>query len=714
MTGPAKPLQALAELYGIQTTYEDDTGHSRQAAPEAVLAALRALGATLQRAMEAGAALRARQQALWRRRLGPVVLAWDGQPGEARLHLPAREANGALGCRLELENDEARSWSAALTDLPLLEAARVEGVGYEARGLPLPGPLPLGYHRLVVEHHGTNAEALVLSAPTRAYSLDEARTWGVFLPLYAVRSARDWGAGDFTDLEELIAWVQERGGGLAGTLPMLAAFLDEPFEPSPYSPASRLFWNEFFLDVERVPELAGNERARALLASADFQHKRAELRATNLVDYRRVMALKRRVLEELSHGFSADPGGRLDGFRRFVAAHPRVEAYAAFRAAGERRRASWHTWPERQRQGDLRPGDYDEDARDYHRYVQWLADEQLCRLAERARVKGPGLYLDLPLGANADSYDVWCERSSFAEGVSAGAPPDVFFTKGQDWGFPPLHPEHIRASGYRYLRECLHNNLRYAGMLRIDHMMGLHRFYWVPHGLGPQHGVYVRYPAEELHAVYSLESNRHKTVLVGEDLGTVPPAVRPAMARHNVHRMYVAQYELNAEHDPPLPPVYAGAVASVNTHDMPTFTAYWQALDLEDRQALGLLDEAGVENERRRRAQVREGLFRFLNASGLLEGEEELGSVLRALLQYFACGPSQVVLANLEDLWQAKDPQNVPGTATERPNWRRKAAYNLEELDAVPRLLETLQVLDRAMRQGAEKKSARPLVNQKQ
>ncbi len=701
MSALPKPLESLAELYGIQTTYEDDTGHPRQSSPEAVLAALGTLGAPLRRPEQAPAALRERQQALWRRPLEPVVLAWDGRPGEVRLNLAAGKAGGPLGCRLVYENGEERSWSEGLADLPLLESAKVEGATYEARGMRLPGHLPLGYHRLLVEHHGSTAEALVLSAPTRAYSLDEARTWGVFLPLYAVRSGRDWGAGDFTDLEELIAWVQERGSGLAGTLPMLAAFLDEPFEPSPYSPASKLFWNELFLDVDRVPELAGNERARALLGSADFQRERAELRATALVDYRRVTALKRRVLEELARGFFAGPGGRLEDFRRFVAAYPRIEAYAAFRATGERQKQPWQNWPERQRQGDLRPGDYDEDARRYHLYVQWLADEQLRRLAEWAKVKGPGLYLDLPLGVNGAGYDVWCERRSFAEGISAGAPPDVFFTKGQDWGFPPLHPENIRTSGYRYLRECLHSNMRYAGMLRIDHMMGLHRFYWVPHGLGARHGAYVRYPAEELYAVYSLESNRHKTVLVGEDLGTVPPSVRPAMGRHNVHRMYVAQYELNPEHEPVLPPVYDGAISSVNTHDMPTFTAYWKALDLEDRQALGLLDEAGVKRERQRRAEVREGLVRLLSEAGLLNGEDEVAPVLRALLQYFASGPSQVVLANLEDLWQAKDPQNVPGTSTERPNWRRKAAHPLEELEQVPGLVETLRALDQALRQGA-------------
>jgi 4-alpha-glucanotransferase len=323
---------------------------------------------------------------------------------------------------------------------------------------------------------------------------------------------------------------------------------------------------------------------------------------------------------------------------------------------------------------------------------------QLRSLAEKAGISGPGLYLDLPLGVHSDSYDVWRERASFAVGVSGGAPPDTFFTKGQEWGFPPLQPEAIRADGYAYLRRCLHHHMQYAGLLRIDHVMGLHRLYWVPQGLGPLHGVYVRYPAEELYAVYCLESVRHQTILVGEDLGTVPDSVRPAMARHDVHRLYVGQFELRNDPNQPIMPPAPGAVASMNTHDLPTFAAFWRCLDLEDGRNLGLYDDGVVRHEAYRRRQQLGLLLEWLRRVGLLQGNSDEANVLRACLCFLAGGPASAVMVSAEDLWQATDPQNVPGTWRERPNWQRRAAVALEHFDEMPELVATLRALNDAVR----------------
>ena len=694
----ADALHRLAESYGVEAGYDDDQGRPVRVAPESLLAVLRVLGAPISRVENAPDAIRARRLATWRLPVDPVAVAWDGVPGPLTVRFPARTP-GAVAWRLELEGGGTRSGSA---DLPAVGGADVEGVAFQTYRLAVPGPLPFGYHRLHIEAGGRETGCTVLAAPRRAYAAgDGARAWGAFLPLYALRSARDWGAGDFTDLDNLIGWVRRHGGGLVGTLPLLAAFLDEPCEPSPYSPASRLFWNEFYLDVERVPELQASPRARDFLASGEFSREWETLRAADLVDYPRGMALKRRVLGLLADEFFRAPSPRREAFDRFVAASPRLADYAAFRATGERHRASWWVWPERQRGGDLREGDYDEADRHYHLYVQWLADEQLRRLADRARASGPGLYLDLPLGVNSDSYDVWRERPAFALGASGGAPPDGFFTRGQDWGFPPPHPDNIRADGYRYLRACLANHMRYAGMLRIDHLMGLHRLYWVPHGLGARHGAYVRYQAEELYAVFSIESNRHRTMLVGEDLGTVPPEVRPAMSGHNVRRLYVGQYEARAGRPEPFPPPAPGSVASLNTHDMPTFAAFWRGLDLQDRADLGLLDEPEVRAEAGRREAIRNGTVRMLRRAGLLGDDDGLPAVLAGLLQWLAGSEAEMVLANLEDFWQATEPQNVPGTWRERPNWRRRAAVPLEAFDAVPGLVGAVVRLNAALDRNA-------------
>jgi 4-alpha-glucanotransferase len=694
---PATPLDELARSYGVQTSYHDDRGKLVTPSTDAVIAVLRVLGAALDHPGDAAEALRARTQSIWQRVVEPVHVAFDGRSGDLPLRLSVALPS-KINCRLVLENAQTTEWSAAVESLPVTESADVEGVTYRVRRLPLPA-MPVGYHRLTVTVGGRDSSCLILAAPTRAWAPPSAlKTWGGFLPLYAVRSSRDWGAGDFADLENLIGFVRNLGGGIVGTLPLLPAFLDEPCDPSPYSPASRLFWNEFYLAVDRIPELERCQTARDLLGTSEFRAERDQLRATRLVDYRRVMALKRRVLQELAAAFFRDPGSRLAPYQKFLADEPRVEDYAVFRATVETRRSSWWSWPAAARDGALNPADFDETARRYHLYVQWQATEQLRRLSERARADGPGLYLDLPLGVNPDSYDLWRERRSFAAGISAGAPPDVFFTKGQDWGFPPLHPDNLRVDGYRYLRDYLRHHMQHAGLLRIDHLMGLHRLYWVPQQLGPRDGVYVRYPADELYAVYSLESNRHRTVLVGEDLGTVPDYVRPAMAEHNIHRLYVAQYEAQPEPERALPPPAAGSVASLNTHDMPTFTAFWTGADLKDRQEMGLLDEAGVRKESDRRAAIRQGVIQRLRAAGWLGRDEDLQSVHRACLQLLTDSDSQVVLVNLEDLWGATEPQNRPGTWREKPNWQMKAAPFLEEFEKVPGLFSTLRALDRATR----------------
>lgn len=698
MTTPVDVLRQLAEAYGVYNTYYDDRGRVQEASPEALLAVLRVLGAPLGTIDDAGDALRRRRQAEWRRPLEPVLLAWDGRPGEVSLRLPAATA-GTAEFVLHLESGESQAWSCPVGELPAVGGAEVEGVAYSARRVNLPSSLPLGYHRLALQLPGQRCESLLLSAPERAYAPPGGmpKTWGVFLPMYAIRSERNLGCGDVTDLENLLNWTHGLGGGVVGTLPFLAAFLDEPFEPSPYSPASRMFWNELFLDLARVPEMERCPEARAYLEGRGQEI--AALRAEPLVDYRRVAALKRPALEMLAKTFFAEPAGRMPVFQAFVTANPRVKDYARFRAAVERRRQSWWNWEDRPRGGDLREGDFDPAAERYHLYAQWLADAQVRRLAEGASSWGQGLYLDLPLGVNPDSYDVWRDRQSFALGVSAGAPPDVFFTKGQEWGFPPLHPEQIRTDGYRYLRDCLRHQLHYAGMLRIDHMMGLHRFFWVPQGLGPRQGVYVRYPADELYAVYSLESHRHRTVLVGEDLGTVPDYVRPAMARHNVHRLYVGQFEMQPNWDAALNAPSQGAVASMNTHDTPTFAGFWQGIDIEENRAMGLFDDAGALQEHQRREAIRNAVVNFLRRKGLLGDNADIPSVLRASLEQIARGPVQVVMATIEDLWQATEPQNVPGTWHEKPNWRRKALHPIEAFDQVPGLRDTLLALHRAVRE---------------
>jgi 4-alpha-glucanotransferase len=700
-------LQELAMLHGVEPAYYDMLGRRVAASEESLFAAASALAGPLEGMDDVAEALAARHAELAAQLIEPVLVAWDGRLTAIELRLPPAAPGGTLACHLDLENGERHAWTWDVDSLPAIAPSR--------RRLALPEALPPGYHHLEVKLGGRAARALVIAAPVRAFGADGGPLWGVFLPLYALRTARSWGAGDLTDLRALAAWTGALGGDVVASLPLLATFLDVPFEPSPYAPASRLFWNETYLDPRQLPEAALCPAARRLLESTELAAEMRTLAELPLVDYARLATLKRRVLEEMVAWSFANAGPRRQDLERCLAARPELADYAAFRAVGDRRGESWQDWPERLRDGHLAPADYDEEDYRYHLWAQWAMEQQLAEAAGQggrrnlepaAQPGSAGLYLDMPVGVHGSGYDVWRMRDVFAAGASAGAPPDAFFTKGQDWGFPPLRPERLRERGYDYLIAVLRHHLRHAEALRLDHVMQLHRLFWVPRGLGPEAGVYVRYPHEELYAVLSLESHRHRAMIVGENLGTVPPEVNESMARHGVLGMYVMQYELapgggGLQREPP-----PASVAGLNTHDMPTFRGFWEGRDVDDLQALGFLDERQAREERQRRAAQLQQLVGSVLAHqpSAWDGRSDpFPLVLRACLEHLAAGPARMVLVNLEDLWQETEPQNVPGTrGDQRPNWRRKARLTFEEMTRRPEVAEMLGRIDQ-LRRGSRR-----------
>ena len=691
-------LHRLAHLYGIQTAYYDVNHHRQKVATESLLAVLRSLGAPIVTTQDVTSAWRERRLALWKRLLEPASVAWNGEPSAIKVRLPVSKADTSLSAYLTLENGEEQHWQWYTTDLPVLETTQVEGMQYIVKQFTLPKGLPWGYHRLAMELAGQYEEALLISAPCKAYvppANMETQNWGVFLPLYSLHRRQSWGSGDFSDMEALLTWVGEIGGRVVATLPLLPLFLGTTAEPSPYIPGSRLLWNEFYLDINKVPEFQDCSSAKALLTSPSFQNGIQALRNSDLIDYQQEMALKRRVLEELSQCFFGKESHRLEDLRRFTEANPVVEDYACFQATHEKYRIPWRSWPQRLREGILRESDYEDENRRYHLYVQWLAHQQIQGVMESAGQKGLQLYLDLPLGAHPDGYDVWREHKAFILSTSVGAPPDVVFVKGQNWLFPPPHPEKIREQGYRYTIACLRHLVRHAGIARIDHVMGLHRLFCIPNGMEASQGVYIRYRAEELYAILTVESHRHKTIIVGEDLGTVPSYVRPAMKRHGVHQMYVVHYELASDSQRGLLKVRPNSVASLNTHDMPPFAAFWQGLDIEERLRLGLLDKPNAKKERANLLNMKKALTFFLQDGGWLQEQvEDVSAILKACLSFLAASEARIVLVNLEDLWLETKPQNVPSTEEKYPNWQRKAGYSFEEFCQMPLVFDTLRLID--------------------
>ncbi len=624
---PASPddelvaLASLCEALGVLTDYVDGLRRPVSVAPETLVRVCAALGGEIERPADAPEALEALRAAR-AGSLPPVLVAWDGKLAPLTV-----EGRGPVRAELHLEGDGV-----------LLPDVAGEDVRVEE-------PLPFGYHRLTVEAHGRAEDIAVIAAPTEAWRRpgSTGRSWGVGTHLAALRSARSRALGDLRDLESLCHWVGARGGDLVTVLPLLPTFNQEPAEPSPYSPVSRLFWSELVLDLDTA------HRAVAAPSTLDVTRADGEVRA----------ALALLPLPDRA------------------ALDPELVRYAQFRGAQARLGRNWRGWPEAARAGRLAPSDVDPVEERFHLVAQALVREQLGGLLRTLEDDGVRVGLDLAVGVHPDGYDPWSRQTLFAGGMSVGAPPDRGFPSGQDWGFMPVLPDRSRREGHRYLAASIAHQASLAGVLRIDHIMALQRLYWIPHGFGLHEGTYVRYPAEELFAVLTLESYRNRCEIVGENLGTVPPEMGLALPRHGIWGMFLAEFEAMGE--APGPPTER-QVALIGTHDTPTLAGWVAGVDIDERVRCGLLEEESVAAEREARAGGAERL------AELLEGDvEDLPALLGELLDWLGRSDSPLVIPWLEDLWLEADQVNLPGTrSSERPNWQRPMARLLDEALADP------------------------------
>lgn len=709
-------VRELARLWGVQESYRDTEGHLRKASDEALVAVTAALGAPIPEtgatSAEIETAMAARRREIWRQVVDPVLVARDGVLRSVSLRVPQQGASGAALFEITGEDGTAVSTAGDVHLRRLSGMAGVDGTVQVQVQVPVGLRLPLGYHRLEVSAAGRSGSALVISAPSRAPDPAGERQWGVFAPLWALHSAHSVGMGDLGDLRDLLAFVGGLGGSLVATLPLLANFLDELFEPSPYSPVSRLFWNEAYLDLRAVPEVAASGEASALLAEA---HRRLAVPGSGggngdpgLVDYRAVAAAKRGVLAAALRALE-EGGRRREALEARAATKPALEAYATFRAACEHFRRPWTSWPQDARQGAFGPGEVPPETRAYHRFVQLLAEEQIQGVGAGT---GASLLFDLPLGGHPAGFDVWAHQDLFVLRLTTGAPPDALNRGGQDWGNPPLHPDRLRSSGYAYPIACIRHLLAHSGALRIDHVMGLHRAYVLPRRDLAADGAYLRYHHEEAYALLCLEAHRAHggagALLVGEDLGTVPDYVRRAMASRGLLRCYVGQFaiEVDGLAGPGLRPVPSDTFATLNTHDVASFAAWWRAEDLDRGLGLGLFGPEQAAALGAERAEAREAVVAGLRRAGLLGGQgpgapgaHAESEVFDAWLTWLGRSPARAVAVSLEDLWGERAPQNIPGTTTQYPNWRRRAAHSLESIRCMPSVVGRLQSMDHA-RQG--------------
>jgi len=693
-------LRTLARWYGIQTSYFDVQGR-RVTTPEATLRALlQALGIPARHQRECEESLLAAAQRQSCRPVDHVLVAWDGLLDSVVISGISASEKPLPHLRIVLEDGNAAHVDMTRCHVDCLAGNVAEGVECRQVRVFTGLRLPIGYHQLVCTTHGVETCSLVIAAPQRCYSGEHgrARDWGLFAPLYALRSAKDSGAGSYTDLLSLAEYVAEQHGGLVGTLPLLPCYFESGIEPSPYLPVSRLLWSEFYIDPDHIPFADECHAAQTILDDPEFAAARAKLRQRGLVDYIEVQRLKRTVLaavyRQLAHSDSVQ-----SAVERFVSSHPHVTDYASFRAARDCLQASWRKWPQRAKAGDLSETGISNDERRFREFEQWLAHEQMAACVNTSAARGVGLYLDLPVGVHPDGFDTWRYRNSFVENVSSGAPPDSVFTTGQYWDSAPLHPAAIREHHYDYVRSYLSHHMAGARMLRVDHVMGLHRMFCIPDGYEPSAGAYLRYRPEEWYALLSLESHRHKTIIVGEDLGLVPGEVHRAMARHGLLRMFVLYYEMDGLAEGRAPSIPANCLASLNTHDMPPFAAMWQGLDIRQQQQVGILEPRRAPAVLRARKAAIQSLLKLLaNVCPHVGQTEELDGVLGCILRWLGTSRARFVMVNIEDLWLETAQQNIPGVGDSHPSWRHRAAMTMEQVRQDIHVSDALQMRRNAMR----------------
>ncbi|HEX5318850.1 MAG TPA: 4-alpha-glucanotransferase [Stellaceae bacterium] len=646
-------------------------------------------------------------------------------------HEPGEEALARLIAALglpEAPEAAAEAVTAAVAGLPALHIVAAEdteprlpaltgewhlrvedGTTIGGAGEALPAGLPLGYHRLDT----ASGTATIAVAPARAYlppALDDgARSWGLTAQLYGLRSARNWGIGDFTDLGCLAKAAGSLGAAALGLNPLHALFAAEPRHVSPYSPSDRGMLDYLYIDVTAVPGYAEDKTTLGLMSAAAM----VEARAAREVDHAAVAALKRPILEALfrrlrrrrsSDAFAAfrefqrEGGARLAGFAIFEALH---EHY--YHREGK---FSWHDWPEAMRDPDsdavAKFGRAHAARVEFFEFLQWEADRQLGLAAKAGRGAGLsiGLYRDVAVGANPHGAAAWADQEMLSPGAAIGAPPDPLSRAGQDWGLAPVNPLALRRRGFAPFLDTLRANMRHAGILRIDHVMSLQRLYWIPCGMPGNAGAYVGYPFRELVRLTALESHRHRCAVIGEDLGTVPEGFREALRDANILSYRVINFERQrdagyiAPHDYP-----ALAAASAATHDLASLKGFWLGRDIEWRRRLSLYPDADSEaadsGERHRdrrlllEALAHQGLIawerfgEFLPEGGEPVYTDELGDAVHAFL---ARSRARLMLVQLEDVAGEGEQANLPGTTDAHPNWRRRMSRGLEDILGGPAL----------------------------
>ena len=678
MASDREALERAAAGWGVELEYTDTWGRTHLASDETLRGALAALGVLTFSQQDLDISALTRDLDRWSRAFDHAVVVFEDSDA-LPLRIPAERAGGSVKLEFRWENGEIEHHWFWLPELTELERVSVAGHDFISKRAPLPA-LRLGYHDLRIywvkePEQEAFEDARFIVCPRRAREV-EGRPAGVAVSLYGVRSARNWGCGDFTDLRALVDTLAPSGAAFIALNPLHAIPNRQPYNTSPYLPLCSLYRNYLYLDVERVP---------GFLPKDAPQREIVALRKTELVEYELVADIKLRALRQAFTRFQ--DSGHIGAFEEFV----RIEGdllhdfavFCALDAYIHGRNPEvwlWKDWPARYR--DPRSpavakfaGEHVDDVL-FHKFLQWQVDRQLAEVQDHSIAQGMkiGLYHDLALATDRFGADLWMNRPFYANGARVGAPPDELAPSGQDWGFPPPNREAHRRNGYELFAQSIRKNARHGGALRIDHVMRFFRLFWIPDSLTAADGVYVKDYAEDLLGILALESVRGGFIVIGEDLGTVEWSVRNKLSEMGILGYRLLWFEKNPDGSFRLPQEYPShAAVSTTTHDLPTLAGFVEGRDIEARRAAGLVDQAGYEQQwSTRRAEI-----------GRLEDALQRAGYAQDPLSFVLATPCALAIVNQEDLTGETQQQNLPASTWQHPNWRRKMKVAVEDLGPI-------------------------------
>jgi len=691
-------LTELARAYGIATEFWDWKGRLTEVSDETVIAILAALDVAAADPDSAAAALERVRLHPWTRLLPPCVVREQGAPGAVQLHLPdgdpvqlsVRLEDGGLRDLQQVDDFEPPRW--------------VDGVLIGQASFELPGDLPLGYHRLQATTKDSQLETSLIITPSFLgfpESLGDKRAWGYAVQLYSLTSADSWGIGDLLDLADLATWsASQQYAGFVLVNPLHAAEPTSPIEPSPYLPTSRRYVNSLYLRPESIPEYADLGEAERIQIQQVKDELRTALAGAELIDRDLIWDAKVQALQ-IVHARGLRPARRM-ALNHFLRREGRsLVQFATWSALVTVHGHDWRTWPaEYHRPSSPEVAEFAAQHRDligFFTWLQWVADDQLRAAQSAARDAGMriGIMNDLAVGVGPQSAEAWTYSNLFATGIEVGAPPDHFNQTGQAWGQAPWRPDRLDELSYAPFRNMVAGILRHCGGIRVDHIMGLFRLWWIPEGMSAAQGSYVRYHHEAMVGILALEAKRAGALVVGEDLGVVEPWVRDYLRRRGILGTSVAWFERD-EQGHPLPPQAwrEYCLASVTTHDLPPTAGYLAGEHVRLQYRLGLLTES-LEAELGVAAAEREAFVASLRTGGFLTAEPaSTQDVVEALHRYLVATPSRILCAALTDAVGDHRTQNQPGTSTEYPNWK----VPLSDPDGRPLALEDLYRSERSFR----------------